>query len=363
MTEQAERVLIIGTGLLGTSLGLALSQAGRKVQLDDIAADAVSAAIARGAGTGLATNYAPDLVVVAVPPAATAAVMAAALSAYPNATVTDVASVKTGPLAELRRLSADTNRVVGGHPMAGREVSGPAGATADLFEGRVWVVTPLPESEPVRVAQVCEIVRACGGSLIELTPETHDRAVALTSHAPQMLSSLLAGLLDDVAPEDVAVSGQGLRDLTRIAGSDPQLWTDILGANASEVAAVLAQLGERLTQAVSTLNELATPSGLSAAARNDLETLLVKGNSGKAKIPGKHGVGTNAFATVVVSIEDRPGELGRLFAAIGDAGVSVEDVRIDHAMGRPTGLVEIAVSPPAAVALSAHLSESGWRLR
>ena len=147
------------------------------------------------------------------------------------------------------------DRVVGGHPLAGREVSGPAGARADLFDDRVWVIAPLPGGDPGRTADVVALARTCGGVPVVMSAADHDRAVAVTSHAPQVLSSLLAARLLEVDDEAVAVSGQGLRDMTRIADSDPALWRAILAANAERVADVLSALAEDLQAVVADLRE------------------------------------------------------------------------------------------------------------
>ena len=222
------QVLIVGTGLIGTSVGLALQAAGVQVWLDDRDAQACAIAVDRGAGERLSEASRPDLIVVAVPPLAVAGVVADLLARYPEATITDVCSVKALPLARLRATVDDVSRFVGSHPMAGRETSGPGAARADLFEDRMWAITASPDNPAERVADVQWLALTCGALVLALSPAAHDRAVALTSHTPQVLASVLAAQLATADPSDVAVSGQGLRDATRLAASEPGLWSEII---------------------------------------------------------------------------------------------------------------------------------------
>ena len=345
-------VLVVGSGLLGASIGLALRRAGVQVWLDDVDADAVAEAVERGAGeTWQPGAGEPRLVVVAVPPAAAGAAMAKA-GAFADATVTDVTSVKAEPLAAARAAGADPARLVGGHPMAGRETSGAAAARHDLFDDRVWVISPLPESDPGRVEAVRDLVVTCGAVPVVMAPEDHDRAVALTSHAPQLLSSLLAARLLDADPEAVAVSGQGLRDMTRIAGSDPGLWQAILDSNAESVADVLEAYAQDLDAVIARLRR-----------RDDVADALARGVEGRLRIPGKHGAAATAYDLVPVIIKDEPGELARVFLAAGDLDVNLEDVRIDHVLGKPSGLVELSVRPEATGRLVEGLRSLGFDVR
>ena len=345
-------VLVIGSGLLGASVGLALRRAGVQVWLDDTDPGALAEAVGRGAGEPWHPGAGdPRLVVVAVPPADAGAVMARA-SALPNATVTDVTSVKAEPLAAAVTAGADAARVVGGHPMAGRETAGASSARHDLFDDRVWVVAPLPQSDPRRVEEIRDLALTCGAVPVVMTPQDHDRAVALTSHAPQVLSSLLAARLLDADPDAVAVSGQGLRDMTRIAGSDPDLWRAILGANAESVAGVLEAYARDLDHVITRLREC-----------GDVAEVLARGIEGRQRIPGKHGAAATAYDLVPVIIRDEPGELGRVLVAAGDLDVNLEDVRIDHVLGKPSGLVELSVRPEVTARLVAGLRSLGFEVR
>jgi prephenate dehydrogenase len=239
--------------------------------------------------------------------------------------------------------------------MAGRETSGAAGARHDLFDDRVWVVTPLPASDPALVQVVRDLAITCGAVPVTMDPTEHDRAVALTSHAPQVLSSLLAARLLEADAEAVAVSGQGLRDMTRIAGSDPALWSAILAANADSVAAVLEAVARDLDAVIADLRDGGDSPQIAEA--------LGRGVQGRQRIPGKHGAAATAFDEVNVIIRDEPGELGRLFVAAGDLGVNLEDVRIDHVLGKPSGLIELSVRPESSVRLVDGLRSLGFDVR
>jgi prephenate dehydrogenase len=355
-------VRIVGTGLLGTSLGLALRRRGVDVELADPSPAAVALAMDLGAGVRGPVDGPIGLVVVAAPPDVVADVVAAELSAHPRATVTDLASVKAGPLRSLQDNGVDLARYVGSHPMAGRERSGAVAARADLFAGQPWVVCAHPASAAQAVADVRTLALAVGGIVSELPAQAHDDAVALVSHVPQVLASLAAARLESAAPAALALSGQGLRDVTRIAASDPELWTQILGANAAAVAEVLLGVRDDLGRALDALTALAGESITAPArgARATVAELVARGNAGQQRIPGKHGAPHTSYAAVPVLVPDRPGELARLLHDVGAAGVNLEDLRLEHSQGQPVGLAEVLVVPEAAPTLVAALRELGW---
>lgn len=347
-------VLVIGSGLLGASVGLALQRAGVTVWLDDTDPRVLAEAVERGAGQPWRDGIGePALVVVAVPPSSAAAVMAGARD-FAGATVTDVTSVKAMPLADAIARGADESRLVGGHPMAGREMSGPGAARMDLFDDRPWVVTPLPGSDAARVQDVVDLATTCGALPLLMDPAEHDEAVALTSHAPQVISSLLAARLLEADARAVSVSGQGLRDMTRIAGSEPALWQEILSANTDSVTEVLEDFAADLSSFVEDLR---------AGDRVDVADVLQRGRQGRERIPGKHGDAATAYDVVSAVVKDEPGELARLFVAAGDLGVNLEDVRIDHVLGKPSGLIELSVRPEASARLRDGLTEMGFDVR
>ena len=362
------RVLIVGTGLLGTSIGLALSAAGWPVWLSDSVPATSHLAAELGAGSDAKPAGQVDLVVVAVPPSATATVVARALRDHPGATVTDVASVKAPVIAELRAANADLSRFVGGHPMAGREVSGPRAARADLFDGRPWILTPTVETESERVQLLTTVVDTAGAVVRVLPPEVHDRAVALTSHAPQVIASLMAARLAEVDAATVSVSGQGLRDVVRIASSDPVLWADILVTNAGAVRPVLVELTrdlERLAEALALSDGIGSGQAeraASVAPQAMIASILAMGNSGADRLPAKHGGEATEYLTLPVVVEDAPGALGRLFLAAGAAGVNLEDVRIEHTVGRMTAIAHLSVLPDSADGLRSALAAGGWHI-
>ena len=350
-------VLIVGTGLIGTSIGLSLRRAGVDVFLDDVVHGQAIVARELGAGVLLPDDAHPQIVIVSVPPRHAARTLARVSREFPASVITDVTSVKGAVLREAISLGADPARLVGGHPMAGREVSGATAARVDLLDDRLWIVTP-GDASPESVAAVLNLVSTCGAYAVEMSAQEHDRAVALVSHAPQVISSVLAGQLVTADEAYVRVAGQGLRDMTRIAASDDELWTDILSTNAGPVVDVLDSIIERLSVA---------RNGLLALGNGDsdshIKEVLVTGADGQRRIPGKHGGVAASYESVAVMLADAPGELARLFAAAGDEGINTEDVRIEHILGRPSGLVEVFVSPDRGDALRAALRARGFDVR
>jgi prephenate dehydrogenase len=351
----ARGVLVVGTGLLGTSVGLALRRAGIDVQLMDHDADAVAEAVQLGAGRRYETGPSVALAVVAVPPGATAAAVADVLEGRLADYATDVTSVKVAPAEQVRALATEPGRFIGGHPMAGRELSGPGAALVDLFEGRPWVLCPDDGTDPQAMTRALEVARLAGAVPVTMSAADHDAAVALVSHAPHLIAALVAGRLAVAPDHEVRLAGAGVGDVTRVAAADPTLWTDILAANAAAVSDVLRRLRADLDRALDALNH--ESPGL---RRDELFGLLQSGLAGRGRLPGKHGAPATPFATVAVVVDDRPGQLAALFADVGRAGVNVEDVRIEHSPGQPAGVVELDVGRGTETLLATALRTAGW---
>jgi prephenate dehydrogenase len=356
--------VVIGTGLIGTSAALALAGRGVAVHLVDHDPERARTAAALGAGTDEPPGGRVDLAIVAVPPAHVATALADAMRAGIARGYLDVASVKGGPRRELEALGLDLSPYIGTHPMAGKELSGPLAATADLFEGRPWVLTPTRDTETEVLNLALELVALCRAVPVVMDADAHDRAVALVSHTPQLISSMVAARLEEADDTAVRLCGQGIRDVTRIAASDPRMWVEILSANPGPVADVLAGVAADLDETVQALRALqSSDESKRLGGAEGIEDVLRRGNAGRVRVPGKHGAAPASYEIVAVLISDQPGELARIFADAGRAGVNIEDVRIEHATGQQAGLVQLMVEPAAATVLSAALRERGWSIR
>jgi len=349
--NEIKNTLVIGTGLIGTSIALGLTAHGVKVFLSDIDSSALDAAV-KVSGASKYDGEDIALVVVATPPASVANLIAKAAIDHPLAIITDVASVKGSIFRELEKLgTSGWSRIVGGHPMAGREVSGAIGAQGNLFLDRAWVIASNDQTSEAAVATVKDLVESLGAFPIFRTIEEHDRAVALISHTPQVVASVLAGELMDAEGSYIELAGQGIRDTIRIAGSDSNLWTEILSENSHYIS-------QQVTQVANHLLDFA--SALDGGDRKSVTEKLVKGNHGKDRLPGKHGTSQQSTSTLVVRLDDKPGELARLFTVAAQANVNLEDVRIDHSLGQPTGLVELTVALKAMELLTPALEAEGF---
>lgn len=345
-------VEVVGVGLLGTSIALACRRAGLEVLLSDVSLEHLRTASGLGAGRPRLAGDEPQLVVVAVPPDHVSGAVVEALAGS-SAVVTDVGSIKSGPLAAVRDAvgEQDLARYVGSHPMAGSERSGPLAASAALFDGRPWAITPHAGSDPAAIAAVEALAGLCGAVPVQLDPDEHDLAVARISHLPHLASVLVAARLTGAPAHHLSLAGQGVRDVTRIAGSDPAMWRQIVSANSSAVLGLLHELRHDLDDLVRAVEDGET---------GGLEELLARGVAGTRAIPGKHGGPARSMRSVFVSVPDSPGELARLFADAGDSGVNIEDVHIDHDPGRPVGLVELVVEEGRAEQLLGALESRGW---
>lgn len=345
--------VVIGAGLLGASIGAALTRAGVTVHLTDAVVSHARVAATLGAGT----TDRPDpaavrLVVVATPPRSLAAVIGEALDRYPNAAVTDVGSVKGRVLRQLEATGRDLSHYLGSHPMAGSQHSGPVTASPDLFVDRTWAVTPHRQVSETTAERVRALIEACGARYIAFTPQEHDRAVAQVSHLPQLVSVLMADHLLGIPSSHLALAGQGLRDVTRIAGSDPDLWEQIIAGNVEALRPELEDLQNRLGELIAALDD----------PTHKVRPLLQRGVNGTRQIPGKHGAPVIEYARLVIEIPDTPGALAQLFRDIADAGVNIEDIDIQHDLVRQVGYLEVAVEPGHVREVSEAMRAAGWRL-
>jgi prephenate dehydrogenase len=352
-------VVVIGTGLLGTSIGLGLRGRGVSVFLSDPSPTNQAVAVDIGAGLPLSRlgDEQPELVVVAAPPDVTADVVEQAMTDFPAATVVDIASVKAGILADLRGRGVDLGRYVGTHPMAGREKSGPVAARGELFTSMPWVVCPSAETSSGALQAARALATDLGAVVTQFDAGEHDQAVALVSHLPQVMSSLVASRLQGTPMHALSLAGNGLRDVTRIAASDPTLWVQILGANAGQIVEILHGVREDLNRLIGTLEDPTAPG-----ARLDLAQLISEGNAGQSRIPGKHGGPPQAYSWLTVLVDDQPGQIARLLTEIGEIGVNLEDLRLDHSSGQNVGMVELSVLPNKHDLLIEALNDRGWRV-
>lgn len=357
-------VLVIGTGLIGTSIALALGAGGVPVYLSDPSPTSLALAVDMGGGVPLqdVESPRPQLVVVAAPPDVASDCVVCALADFPEAVVTDVASVKAAVGREVQAGAdaADLSRYVGSHPMAGRARSGSSYADRDLFYGQPWVIVPGEDSDPRAILAIRNLAVDLGAIPTEMSPEEHDSAVAFISHVPQIVSSLLAARLLDAPPEALSLAGQGLRDTTRIAASDPRMWTAIIAGNAEPIARVLDGLSDDLAVVVERLSRYRDSRGTGAVGM--ISEVIAAGNRGVSRIPGKHGQAQRRWAELEVMVPDKPGELGRLFTELGDADINIEDLTLEHSSGKKFGLATIMVDPAFQVRAAEELEKRGWRV-
>jgi len=345
---KSKSIRIVGAGLIGTSIGLALKAAGASVQFVDV--DAKAELLANDlVKSGKSEN--PDLVIIATPPSAFKSTIEREATLNPKAILMDIGSVKTKPLVEVSSLEGLLSRFCGTHPMAGREVSGAVFARADLFLDRAWIITPTTDTSSEAKAMVLEVIAACGAQAVEMSAQDHDQRVALISHLPQTVSSLLAAQLSNSNPEALELAGGGLRDTVRIAGSDPKLWGEILASNEAALLPLLISLQSDLSDLISAASGLAK-----------WESLVAAGKAGKSAIPGKHGGKSREYSYLPIVIDDRPGQLGSLFNACAKADVNIEDLALEHSPGQLTAVITLAIAPEDIERLSEFLTKDGWNV-
>ena len=342
------KVRIVGSGLIGTSIGLGLVQRGIVVEMVD--SDPLAQALANDL-TGGVVVVDPELVILALPTSALSQVIQSEINLNPQSIFMDVGSVKSEVVLQVKTFSGLSKRFLPTHPMAGREIGGAGSARADLFQGRSWILTPEADCAPESKNLVLELITILGATPIELSAEDHDAAVAKISHLPQIAASLVAKQLTGTPAEWMELAGQGLRDTTRIAGSDEKLWKEIIYSNRTEISELLISLQNDLTQMIKSLDDPAKIADLIAAGRD-----------GKALIPGKHGGKAREYSYLPIVIDDKPGQLGAIFNECAAMQVNVEDLNIEHSPGQLSALITLSLSADDADKLSAHLTSIGWNV-
>ena len=351
MNMALTHVRIVGSGLIGTSIGLALRANGISVTMVDI--DQEAAALAQDLIGERAVLSHPEITVIASPISTISTVIEEEVQQVLNLGFVDISSVKVNPVVEVQATGFDMSKFLPTHPMAGREVGGAESARADLFQGRPWAIDSTGVSEPLLSAGR-ELIELCGAHILEIPVQEHDKAVALVSHLPQVMSSLLAAQLEGAPAQWLDLAGSGLRDTTRIAASSPNLWREIISANSQ----ALTPLIEKLIEGLVDLNlALSSPN----KAESAVDEFIKAGNRGRAMIPGKHGGVARNYTFLPVVIEDKPGQLAALFDECASAQVNVEDLTIEHSPEQYTGLITLALSQSDAMKLYQHLMERGWR--
>ena len=343
-----QKVRIVGSGLIGTSIGLGLVQRGISVQMVDSDPDAQALAIDLIGGVEVST---PEIVVLALPTSKLPLVIEDEFVLNPHSTFMDVGSVKNEVLLYVKTITGLSARFLPTHPMAGREIGGAASARADLFQGRSWILTPDQDCSSESKDLVLELINQLGATPIELPADAHDAAVARISHLPQIAASLVAKQLTGTPAEWMELAGQGLRDTTRIAGSDQNLWKEIIFSNRTEIAELLINLQNDLSRMINSLDD---PSKIAE--------LIAAGRDGKAMIPGKHGGKAREYSYLPIVIDDKPGQLAAIFNECAAMQVNVEDLSIEHSPGQLSALITLSLSAVDAEKLSNHLTSIGWNV-
>ena len=347
---KSQHVRVVGAGLIGTSIALGLASRGASVELHDEDQNALDLAkdlLAPHVKVGV-----PDLVIVATPPKTIVNVLKREFGNNPQATFIDVGSVKNNLVLEVETLTELAARFVGSHPMAGREVAGPSSAQADLFQGRAWILTPTSVTEESSIDLAKEVVEALGATAYIMSAPAHDSLLARISHLPQITSTALAGAIEQIG-DNLNLSGQGLRDMTRIANSDGELWSEILLENQNEVLKAISEYQDIITD---------LKDALESRDESALKNLFINGNKGRAKVSGKHGSKPRNYSHLLIVIKDEPGALSQLFEQCAAINANIEDLSIEHSPGQLTGLITLAFSPDDALRVQDHLLSHDWKV-
>ena len=363
--EPIGTVAILGLGLMGGSLGLAIKQAALAVRV--IGFDRDERVRARALELGAITHTAEslpqavadaELIFIATPVRSIPAVFAeAAALMKTDSIVTDVGSTKAGLVEQVGELVPAGVHFIGGHPVAGSEKEGIDAATADLYSGCLWILTPTEATSTAAYGRLVRFLTALECRVLALDPRRHDEALALTSHLPQLVSSTLMGFASDVANAGEGLpllTAGGFKDMTRIAGSSPDLWVDIIRENRPALLGLVRRFQEAF--------------GLAAVyvERGDWEGLrdwLGEARVARRSLAAKPGLAPAELVELLISVTDRPGVLSEITTTVGEAGVNIEDLNIVHSAEGGRGVIHLSVSGrEGAGSAQSALEKKGYRV-
>jgi prephenate dehydrogenase len=357
----SQRVVVVGTGLIGGSVGLGLRKAGGFTVVGyDAEPGRAERAQALGAVDEATDDLAratrnADLVVVATPVADVLSAIADLAGVLESGTVvTDVGSTKGAIVSEAERLLGDDSLFVGGHPMAGTEGEGISSASPDLFEDALWILTPTASTDPEAYGKVHALVNKLGARTLGLDPAAHDQLVALVSHVPYAIATSLMVLAGREGDERVFQAAAGsFRDVTRTAGSNPKVWRDIFATNRDAVLNGLDQL----SGVVAALRE-----AVAAEEWSSFDELVAEAREARRRFPPKGARSPAEPVSLEVAIPDRPGVLAEITTAMGQSGVNIEDLWMDHTPAG--GVLQLMVDGKDVAERAAGTLESmGFRIR
>ena len=351
-TGQPGRAMIIGTGLIGGSVGMALRAQGWHVTGTDADPDTAARAVALGALDVEGEDREADLVVVATPVHVAAGIISDILGSpswNAAAVITDVGSVK-GPLLA----AVDRPRFVGGHPMAGSEQVGIEGASAELFFGATWVLTPTPSTDPAAYAQVRTVLAGFGANVVALDPAEHDSLVAVVSHVPHLTAATLMALAADLGEEHGALlqlAAGGFRDMTRIAAGQPSIWPGICDDNADAIVATL----DLLIESLGTMRR--------RVAERDHDSLLeiLQRAATARRAMSERVQRPEALVEVRIPVEDRPGMFAEIAVLATELGINIFDVEIAHSVEGDRGVLVVVIDVTSAPIFTEALAAKGHR--
>jgi prephenate dehydrogenase len=346
------RALVVGTGLIGGSLGLALRARGWHVTGRDVDEGRAEGARAMGALDAVGDDRAADIAFVATPLAAVRGEARGLLDdpgRRRDLAVSDVSGVKAPVVA-----AVDHPRFIGGHPMAGSEQAGLKGADADLFVGATWVLTPTAATDPGAYTTVQSVVGSLGADVVALAPADHDRLVALVSHVPHLVAATLMNEASEGAEEDAALlrlAAGGFRDMTRVAAGTPAIWPDICADNANAIVGAL----DRLLADLSAMRDR-----VARTDRAGLLAVLDTASAARRTLPARATRPEN-LAELRLPVPDREGVLAEITTLAGDLGINIYDIEIAHSAEGPRGVLVLVVASTEAGRLRTAVVDAGYR--
>ncbi|MDI6874129.1 prephenate dehydrogenase/arogenate dehydrogenase family protein [Candidatus Solincola sp.] len=340
-----ERVGIVGTGLIGGSLGLAMQASGAagKVLGSDVDAEMLERALKVGAvqeAFERPEEMVPrcDLVLVAVPVRAIPGVLERiAPFLRPGTTVSDVGSVKEGVVKAAARILPSYCHFVGGHPLAGSEQRGVEFADPDLFRETYYVLTPTRECDAEAYSRLHALLTSLGARVIAMEPRLHDRAVSVVSHVPHVMAMALMNLALRRAEEFplLRLAAGGFRDVTRIAASDPRLWLDILAENREAVC-------ETLEEVLGNLERIR--DYLRAGRETELFSWLERASVGRRNLAPALRESLGEMYLLTLPVEDRPGVISEVTLTVGDMGINIDDLELVHPLESGQGILRLSIT-------------------